>query len=169
MSHGLNRSLARSVPLDARVRKQTVMINSLAMTIEESGNIGFGFSVAGNFPKGNVLFLGAVAGLSFTASGAIAGNWNGDYSVGSTGTTSQTLTGTEIDIIASTSIAAGGLTVPTTRGVTEAASKALFLDNTDGSLGINVSVLVDAVDISANSPMVVSGNLFLSYVMLLTD
>ena len=173
MSKGLNRSLARSIPLDARMIKQTIIVRDLALSAVGATGIGFGFAIAEDLPEGNILFFGAVCNLRFSGPGAdanLSDTWVGDYSVGTVGTVSTTLTTTSINFIESTALAAATAEVsPVTRGVATTTAKAFILDNTDGSLEINISLLIDDTSIGGTVAMTVDGLIALSYVMLLDD
>ena len=96
--------------------------------------------------------------------------WAGDYAVGTTPAGDGTLTGADIDIIGSTPLAAATAEVsPRTRGVGVTATNAAVLDNTDGSLELNLSLLIDDADISGTVPITATGEIYVSYVVLGDD
>lgn len=173
MTKGLSRSIGRAAPLQGILRKQLVTVRDQVIAVSATGNaIGFGSGVISDFPQGNVLFLGAVGYMQFSGSGSDANlvdTWEGDFGVGTTPAGDATLTAADVDIIASTALAAATAEVgPRTRGT--GVTQAIF-DNTDDSLEINLSVLIDAADITDDQSvnLTVNGELELLYSMLLND
>jgi hypothetical protein len=166
MGKGLPRSHARRDP-QVGVQDLAISINS-SFTIDGATGVGFGSVVVGGLPEGNILLLGAVAQLQFAGSGADPGlvdTWVGDFGVGSTPAADATISGTDVDLIASTALAAATAEVsPLTRA--ENATQA-FIDNKAGTGEININLLVDDVSISADGvPITVTGQLHLAYIML---
>ena len=170
------RGLAAAAPV---VRKYTYPVKNLSIAVTSvTTAAGFGTAVIGDFPEGNVLLLGGVAYLQFSSSDAdlTSATWNGDYSVGTTATADVTLSGTDINLIndgggSAAAVAVGpavAKTSPVTRG--EGAAMDLF-DNTDGSLELNLNLLVDAADIgdSATADVLVNGYVTLVYIVLGDD
>lgn len=171
MGKGLPRSTGRATasPQRQEIIKQTIAIRDLTVTVDGATGVGFGSSVIAGLPEGNLLFLGAVAYLTLDApASGISATFNGDYGIGSTPASDATLSGADVDVIASTAIGPAVATVsPRTRGVN--ATQAI-LDNTDGSLELNLNVLVDDADISADDVAIVAnGELFLCFVVLGDD
>jgi len=169
MAKGLPRSLARAPAQAAIVRKQTVTVKDLPITVAGLTGVGWGTALAGALPEGNILFLGAVAYLQFsTASANMTATWDGDYSVGSAPTADATLNGSEVDLIPSTALGAATAKVsPLARG---ANATQVMLDNTDGSLEVNINLLVDDANIDANGVAVLAnGQIILSYIVLGDD
>jgi hypothetical protein len=123
----------------------------------------------GDLPKGNILFLGAVAYLQFfTASANVIATYDGDYSIGSAPTADATLSGSEIDIVSSTALGAATAKLsPLVRGVN---ATQIMLDNTDNSLELNLNLLIDDASVSADANVfTVNGTVTLSYVVMLDD
>ncbi len=180
MTKGLERSLRRGGPQKAVQLTETIVVRDLAMTVDGATGIGFGTAVAANFPEGNILFVGAVAYLEFAGPGGDAGlsdTWAGDFGVGTTPASDATLTAGDIDLIDSTALAAATAEVsPRTRGVTGVDSTdggllaPLIFDNTASTLEINVSLLVDDADISADDiDFLVNGEIMILYTMMGDD
>jgi len=174
MGKGLIRSTSRGSALRQEIVKQTFKVSALAMTVNGASGVGFGSAVIGALPEGNILLLGAVAYLGFAGPGGNEGlvdTWNGDFGVGTTPASDATIAGTDIDIIGSTpTTVAVAEVAPRTRGVGVTATNGAVLDNTAGTLEVNVSLLVDDADISADAiAFVVAGEVHLSYVMLGDD
>lgn len=171
MGKGLPRSLSRGDEASQELVKKVIKATALAVTVDGAAGAGDGQLVLSDFPEGNILFLGAVSYLQFSGPGGDAGlvdTWEGDYSIGTTADAGDDLTGTDADIVGSTALAAATAEVsPRARatGVTQA-----IFDNTDGSLEINVNLLVDDADISADGiAFTVSGELYILYTVLGDD
>jgi hypothetical protein len=169
MSKGMPRSLARSNPQQQPIRRQRVKLNDLAIRTTGASGVGFGTAVIGDLPAGNILFLGAAAYMQFTKTdaGTIA-TFDGNYSVGSAPTADNALSGAEVDIIPSTALGAAtaGLS-PNVRGVN---ATQVMLDNTDGSLELNLNLLLADASVSADDQdFTVDGILDLVYVVMLDD
>ena len=170
MGKGLPRSLSRGAPQRQEMIKQTFLVRDATLTVDGATGVGFGSVVIGDFPQGNILFLGAVSYMQFTGptSASLGDTWNGDYGVGSTPAGDATITGADVDIIPSTAVGpAVAEASPRTRG---ANATQVMLDNTDGSLEINLNLLIDDADISADGiDITVNGEIQLLYSVLLDD
>lgn len=172
MGKGLPRSLARGAPQRQDIIRQVVNINHSVAVTATGAAVGFGTSVIGDLPEGNILFLGAVGYVQLSGSGSDANldaTWDGDFSVGTAPTADVTLSGAEVDILGSTALGAATAEVsPRVRAVN--ATQAM-LDNTDGSLELNLNVLIDAANIVDGSTvnLTARGTLQLVYVVMLDD
>lgn len=146
---GFPRSLARSAPQNQAVRRQRVVLRNAAIRTTGAVGVGWGTAVIGDLPAGNILFLGATAYLQFTKLDAgTTATFDGDYSIGSAPTADAALAGAEVDLIPSTALGAATAGVsPIVRGAN--ATQAM-LDNTDGSLEINLNLLMDDAVVSAD-------------------
>ncbi len=174
MGKGFPRSLKHANKATAHIVRETIKVRSLALTVDGATGVGYGSAVAGDFPEGNILFLGAVAYLAFTGptSANLVDTWEGDYGIGTTPAGDATITGTDVDLIPSTALAAATAEAsPRTRGTQADGAKAgQVFDNTDGSLEVNVSLLVDDADIDADGiAMTAEGEIFMSYIVLGDD
>jgi len=172
MGKGLPRSLARGAPQRQDIIRQVVKINHTVAVTAAGVAVGFGTSVISDLPEGNILFLGAVGYLQLSGSGSDANldaTWDGDFSVGTAPTADVTLSGAEVDILPSTALGAATAEVsPRVRAVN--ATQAM-LDNTDGSLELNLNVLIDAANITdgATVNLTARGVLQLAYIVMLDD
>ena len=174
MTKGLGRSLNRGPALQQNITKQTFVLDALALVIDGAAGVGFGSVVLGGLPEGNLLFLGATSYLAISGPGSDAGlvdTFEGDYGVGTIPMSDATLGGGDVDIIQSTAMAAAVAEVgPRTRGTSLAADTGEIHDNTDGSLELNLNVLVDDAHISADGiAFTATGELQLVFVMLGDD
>ena len=168
---GFIRALGRGRPQQRAVIRQRVKVNGLAIQVDGATGVGWGPAVAGDFPEGNICFLGAVAYLQFTkAAGAsgITATFTGNYSIGSTPTADATLSTTDADIVGSTAISAATAGVsPVTRGT---GVTAVILDNTDGSLELNLNLTIADAAISADDQdLTVTGSIDLIYAVMGDD
>jgi len=171
MGKGLKRSLGgiAAQPQQQTVIKQRVALRNVSITVNGATGVGFGTAVIGDLPEGNILILGAVANLIFTGPGTgHTATFNGDFAIGSAPTADATLNGAEVDIVPSTALGPAVANVtPLTRG---AGATVAMLDNTDNSLELNLQMLVDDADISANGVIfTVTGDLVLLYSVMLDD
>lgn len=172
MTKGYQRGIARGRPQKQGIIKQNIKLNNFNLTVDGATGIGFGTAIIGDFPEGNILFLGALTNLTFDApaSGIIA-TWDGNFSIGTAPTADSTLSAGEVDIIPSTVIPAATATIAGPVRATHAvAVTGTVYDNTDNSLEINLNVLVADLSISANGVVLaISGDVTLSYIMMLDD
>lgn len=160
MTKGLQRSLSRGPNTTAAVVKQVVKIRDVEVEVSATGAaVGFGTTVIGDLPAGNILLLGAVMYLQLAGSGTdanLTATWDGDFSVGSAATADVTLSGAEVDIIASTALGVATAEVSPTVRATNATQA--ILDNTDGSLELNLNVLIDAASITDDETVTLTAN-----------
>jgi len=171
---GLDRSLSRGPhPIRQHVTRHTIKVENLEVTVHATTTaVGFGTVVAGELPEGNILLIGALGYLKFDGSGSddnLTADWEGNFSVGTTGTADVTLDGTDVDLLPDTDLAAADAEI----GVRTRAQNAVqaFLDNTDGSMEINISALIDAADITDDQDVIltINGEIELVYMVILDD
>jgi len=171
---GLDRSLSRGPhPIKQHFTRHTLKIKNVTVAVSATGAaVGFGTVVLGDLPQGNILFTGAVGYLKLDGSGAdanLTADWEGDFSVGSAPDADGSLAGAEVDLLPSTALAAATAEIGVrTRSVNATAA---MLDNTDGSLEINLNVLIDAADITDDQSvnLTVNGEIELVYMVILDD
>lgn len=171
MGKGLTRSRARGLTA-APVNKLTLKFNSVAVSVAGTSGVGWGTAVIGDLPDGNILLLGAVAYVQFRGptSASLGDTFDGDFAIGSAPTADATLSGAEVDIIQSTALGAATAEVsPIVRGTSAGTAAGTILDNTDGSLELNLQLLIDDADISGTVAMTATGVLYLSYIVLGDD
>lgn len=169
---GLQRSLRRGTPQQQDIVKATVRVDTTFQITGATGVAKFATTVIGDLPEGNILLLGAAAYLAFSGPGGSANlteDWEGDYAIGTAATADVTLNGSEVDIIPSTTLGpATAEAITRRRGVN--ATQAI-LDNTDGSLELNLNVVVDADEVSNGQTVTftVEGELYIAYIVLGDD
>lgn len=154
--------------------KQHISVVAKTLTVAGAAGVGFGSLVVGDFPAGNILFHGCVAYMTFAgpASANLVDTWEGDYALGMTPASDATISAADEDIVVETAIAAATAEVsPRTRATQNDGSLAgQVFDNTDGSLELNLNLLIDDADISAdNIDMSVTGDIWIQFVMLGDD
>lgn len=170
MTKGLSRSVSRGKPLLKGVIKRTIPFAALALSV--SGVTGNGWATAaipaGSLPEGNILILGAVADVTFTTADAgVTATWTGNYAIGTGATADATLSGTEVNVVPSTVLAAATAKVsPTTRG---AGATASIIDNTDKGAALNLNLEVDDATISSVAPFTATGWVTIAFVVLGDD
>ncbi len=178
MAKGLPRSHKHANKSIAGIVKDVIRVINKTVTLTEDvgGQPAWATLIVGDFPEGNILFLGAASYFTFAGSGAdadLGDTWAGDYGVGTTPSTDDTtpLATTMEDIIQTTALAAATAEVsPRTRGVSVDGEAGVMYDNTDGSLELNLNILVDAADITGDdSVLTIDGELYVSYIVLGDD
>lgn len=167
MAKGLPRTMSRGKATSQEIIKQTLRINT-AISVDGATGVGFGTAVIGGFPEGNILILGAVSYVKITKDSTATGiqaTFDGDYSIGSAPTADVTLSGAEVDIIPSTALGAATSGVsPNVRGSN---ATQVMLNNNDGSLELNLNLLIDDANISADDQLVTAtGELYILYSVL---
>lgn len=170
---GLPRSLSRGNPQQLPIVKRRVKIDELLeLTGVTDTKVG-ATAVLGGLPEGNILLLGAVGYLRLAGSGdtdELADDFEGDFSVGTVANADADLSdGGEADILPSTAI---GPATDEVSALTRAANATpAILDNTDGSLELNLNVLLDAneVDNGAEVELRATGHLDIAYIVLGDD
>ena len=173
MAKGLPRSLSRGAQMAQAVTKLTIPLRSTPVVVSATGAaIGFGSAVISGLPQAHLKVLAGAINITLSGSGAdanLSDTWAGDFGVGSTPASDATLTAADVDFIPSTaSAAATGEVSPT---VVVADGVDLVLDNTDGSLEVNLNVLIDAADITDNESVTLTadGVVELTLITMLDD
>ena len=160
MAKGLPRSLSRGDRAsNAEILKRSIPVDKTVDISATGAAVGFGSVVLEGLPEGHLVVLGTIAKFVFDASGDQAdltnNAWDGDFSLGSTPTADATLSGTDVDIVASTTIPQAAAT-SVAGPVSGLNTTSAVLDNSDGSLEINLNVLIDAADIADDSTVTVA-------------
>jgi hypothetical protein len=169
MAKGLIRSMSRGSKQLDDIIKQVVRIRSLPINVDGLTGNGWGTVVLSGLPEGNVLFNGCVCYLTVrTAAAGIIATFTGSYALGTTATTDSTVSGTEINIVPATTLAAATAGVsPRTRGSSGATESGVIFNNTTNTLRTTLNLLIDDASISANGQAcTVDADVFLSYIML---
>lgn len=173
MAKGLPRSRSRGNPQHGPgIHKKRYYARGLTLSITDPGSANAPFTgILGELPEGNVLLLGAVANLQLTRGDTdISATFTGNVALGTAPTADATLNGSEVNIIPSTAIttAVAGVS-PTKRYASTGTESGVVLDNTDGSLEVNINGFIADAAISADSSIIVDGWIELSIVMMGDD
>jgi hypothetical protein len=172
---GLRRSLARGAPQTAPVVKKHIPINADLSFTGVTDTVVAKQAVIGDFPQGNILLLGAVAYLTLTGptSADLANDFEGDFAIGTAPNADTDLSdATDFDIIPATQIpAAANEVAGPVRATHTVAVAGTVYDNTDGSLELNLNVLLDANEVTNAKTVVIkaTGSLDIAYIVLGDD
>ena len=148
MSKGLQRSLSRG----AAGRQEIFRIDMpFSFSVDITGvadSVDAGTYAIGGLPQGNLLFLGAVSYVQVDggSDAHIVNNWGGDYAIGTAPNGDVDLGDAgDANIVPSTALIAGASDklAASTRGASTGAEHGVIIDNTDGSLELNLNLLID--------------------------
>lgn len=170
---GFFRAMARrpasKVATGGGVRVINFPVRNLAITVAGASGVGYGTAVLGDLPEGFLNVLGTAARLQFQTSDAdVQAAFDGDFSVGTTPTADATLSSTDANLIASTALGAATAKVSPVVTGTGAPLSAL-LDNSDGSLEVNLNLIVDDANISGDAIFYANGVLTVAVLVLGDD
>jgi hypothetical protein len=165
---GLVRSQGRAPAARQEIFKHNFSFAALALSVAGTTGIGFGTVPIGGLPQGNLLLLGATAYAKFrTADTDVITTFAGNYSIGSAATADLTLSGSEVDVIPSTAISAAVAGVSAL--VRGANATPVMIDNTDGTLKLNLNLLIADASISGTGDFTADGIVSLVLVVLNDD
>jgi hypothetical protein len=168
---GLQRSLSRASAARKDTNVARLVVTAALTFTGASGVAVFATSALAGLPEGNILLLGAVANMTFTGptSANLANDFQGDFSLGTTPADDATLSGTDVDLIASTAIPAA--TAEVSAGVRATNATQAVIDNTDGTAEMNLNVLLDADEVTDGESVVitVTGTVDVAYIVLGDD
>ncbi|MCP3665737.1 MAG: hypothetical protein GY696_25120 [Gammaproteobacteria bacterium] len=172
---GLLRSLGRAAESDQKIVKREIAISGSLDITGVADTVDAGTFRISDLPEGNILLLGAVAYVTVSAGSDthVIDNWDGDYGIGTAPNADVDLGDTEDDnIVPSTAIsaAADDKVAPSTRGVSTATEQ-VFIDNTAGSMELNLNLLIDdnVITDDEDGTFAVTGTLHLAYIVLGDD
>lgn len=154
-------------------------LNHTVTAAAAGAGVGFGNVTIGALPEGNVLLLSAGGYFNFTSSSAnLTATWGGSFGVGSTADADGTLATTEVNVVASSTIAAAtSKTSNNNRGLyagsnaaanTFTASPPVLVNNVAKGVNLILNVVVNAADITdaTSAPITVTGYLDIVYMVL---
>lgn len=157
MGKGLPRSnkAAMRNPQAAAVIRQNIK-TSVTLSFTGATGVGWATAVIGDLPVGNIALIAAAAYVKLTklVATGIQDTFDGDLAIGSAPTADATLSGSEVDVIPSTAFAAAAVGGTTGRMRAVNGATQVMLDNTDGTLELNLNVLIDDANISADTQTV---------------
>lgn len=166
---GLTRSLRRSIRAPAAPLILPYKVRGLTIDVADPGGANAFFTgVLGDLPEGNILLLGAIGYFTLTRGDTdITATFTGNIAVGSAATADATLNGSEVDILPSTALAAGVSGVSSANRLANAT--AVMLNNTDGSLELNLNGFIADAAIAAASSLLVSADMSLLIAKMMDD
>ncbi len=155
---------APAVTTAGRVQKTVFTFTATPITATNGGVDAAGGVKLFDFPEGNLLLLGVVGNLVFTAGAGIDTDAAMVASIGTAVATNAnaTLTSTEADIVAST--VATLTTSAVTLNLQNTAT--VFLDGTAGAKDVYLNVAVPDADTTATGVVSVTGSLTLTWINL---
>ena len=111
MGKGLPRSHKGANAQKGTVQKLNISLDKLSVTVTSvAAAIGFGSAVDQGLPEGNVQILGMVlSNFQLSGSGSdanLSDTWAGDFGLGTTPADDATITAGDVDLVASTALAA---------------------------------------------------------------
>jgi hypothetical protein len=166
---GYARGMSRALPQRAAVQKLNIPLRNLAVAVAGASGVGFGTAQIAGLPQGNILLLGVVAYVQFNSQSDadVQATYDGDFGIGTTPLTDGTITGGDVDIVASTALGAATAGVsPTLRGTNAAQA---IIDNTAGDLELNLNLLIDDANISGAATFLANGSVHIAYIVLGDD
>ncbi len=170
MAKGLPRSLSRADRGKRDIVKERIYLDAQTLTVDGATGVGFGSLQIGVLPEGNVYLLGAkVESLVITGSGTgHTATFDGDFGIGTTPASDGTITGADVNFVASTALGAATANVSPTldaQNVTPA-----FIDATAGNLGLYLNLLIDDAAISADDVnFSLTGEVWIVYTLMGDD
>jgi len=171
MSKGYPRGLSRGNAQKQAITKIRLPINHEITSVATGAAIGFGSTVIGGLPEGQLLILASAIQVAFTGptSGDLSDTFDGDFGVGSTPAADATISAGDEDFIAETALGAATAEVSPTLNVVNGSSH--VLDNTDGDLELNLNLLIDAADQTDDTSVVITatGVLEVTLITMLDD
>lgn len=149
------------------VRQTTLYLTDMEIDVANTTGVSFGGTKIFTFPEGRILVLGVTAtvGSCIWIDGTleIPQTAGGDFSIGTTKPTDGTLTGTDVDLLPSTSID------PLSAGITGAALAASAqFDGTTTAVPVWANLLIDDADVGdgASDKMGITGSVVITWVNL---
>lgn len=142
----------------------TLTLNQLPVTVANTTGASFGSRQLYDFLAGRIHVIGGTSNLSFTWTGEdIAATGSGDYSIGTTATADATLSGTDVNLQASTA-----MLDPFVNGVgtgSGAFAAPASYDGTSTPIDMFLNIIIDDVDVAdgASDVVTVSGTIEFAY------
>jgi len=172
---GLLRSLGRASETDRSIVKRRIAFSFSADITGEADTVDATTAVIGQLPEGNILLLGAVAYVAVKAGTDehVIDDWDGDYGIGTAPNGDYDLSDAEDDnVVPSTALAsaADDKDAQSTRGLSTATEQ-VILDNADGSMELNLNILIDdnVITDTEDGTFAISGTLDIAYIVLGDD
>lgn len=169
MAHGLPYSMSRRPQARKPVHRVSIH-KQVTVNVDGATGVGWGTAILEGLPEGNIAVETTECYITVDdqAHANIVDTFEGDFGIGTTPASDATISGADVDIIASTAIAAA------TAGVSPRTKGQLLtdhvIDNTAADKEINFSLLIDDVDIDADDiDMLVTVEFEMIYSLMLDD
>lgn len=173
MTKGRRRGSERPIgnKRQAMIRQLFRIVNKTISVVNGAGAPGYGSAEAFRLPEGNILIHGAIGYITLTTSDAdITATFDGDISIGTAATADGTLSGSEVNLVASTSLGAATAKVsPNVRLVTSTSTTGVIHDNTAADVIFYFNLLIDDADISGAADFTANGYVEVLYTVLGDD
>ena len=169
---GLPRSLSRARKTTARVMRETYSLKDVVLTTANGATSeGWATHPVGQLPEGYVKIHGiTVTNMIVTAvsGGGIADTWDGDWGLGTSPSVDETPpAGAFENLVATTAFGAATSAVsPAQNEFGDIADLDDPFDNTAGAMEINLNIMVDDANITADDTLTLAGEVTISYVVL---
>lgn len=172
MTKGLRRSASRPVgggKAQAIIRQKFKFVDTVISVVD--GAPGYGSVAAFRLPEGNVLLHGFMGYIKLSTSDAdITATFDGDISVGTAATADGALSGSEINVVASTALGAATAKVsPSVRLASSSTTTGVIHDNTAADLVFYFNLLIDDAAISGAADFLINGYVEAVYTILGDD
>lgn len=171
MTKGRRRGSERPIgnKRQAMIRQLFRIVNKTISVVDDAP--GYGSAEAFRLPEGNILIHGAIGYITLTTSDAdITATFDGDISIGTAATADGTLSGSEVNLVASTSLGAATAKVsPNVRLVTSTSTTGVIHDNTAADVIFYFNLLIDAAAISDAADFTANGYVEVLYTVLGDD
>ena len=172
MTKGLRRSASRPVNggRNQIAVRQKFLITNATISVAD-GAPGYGSAVAFRLPEGNVLIHGAIGYITLTTSDAdVTETFDGDISIGTAATADGSLSGSEVNLIPSTSLGAATAKVsPRVRLAASSSTTGVTHDNTAADVVFYLNLLIDDQAISGAADFTANGYVEVMYTVLGDD
>lgn len=144
------------------IRQSVLTVDDVSLTIDGSSGAGWGTAQIGVFPEGRIIVLGVtVDGMTITPDGEdLDSDGEGDFALGTTGTSDSTIDGTDVNLCPSTSM------VSVTNVVNSALAADMQADGTTTPVPIYANFIMDDDDVAALSTNTFDAVVTISYVNL---
>jgi len=151
------------------IRQKFKFVDKVLSVVD--GAPGYGSVAAFTLPEGNILMHGFIGYIKLSTSDAdITATFDGDISVGTAATADGTLSGSEVNLVASTPLNAATAKVsPLVRLISSSTTTGVIHDNTAADLLFYFNLLIDDAAIAGDAYFLINGYVEAVYTVLGDD